>query len=1002
MKHFYIPMKNHFSKRCDLKTLSRLALLSMSIIISQSSFSQNWAALGTGMNNKVYATAVFQGDLYAGGSFTTAGGASANYLAKWNGTAWSAVGTGTNGEVDALAVYSGELYVGGKFTTAGGSTVDYIARWDGGGWSDVQSGTNGYVNAFALYGGEIIVGGAFTEVDGNPINYIVKWDGNNWTQLDTGMSAPVNALTVFGSNLIAGGSFTTAGSANANHIAKWNGTAWSALGSGINNTVYSLSSFGNDLIAGGLFTTAGSTSVNNIAKWNGSAWSALGSGTTGGSTGIVYSLFANGSVLYAGGDFTSAGGNSANYIAKWNGTSWAAMGTGMGGSTGPYSVNAFTLFNSDLVAGGSFTTAGSNSANYIAKWSTGTSVSYFDAGITAITSPSGSFCPGTSQSVKADLQNFDNPVLDSVTINWSVNNSIQTPYKWKGTLSNGNTANVTLGNYIFLNAGTNKIKVWTSSPNGSTDTVKTNDSSSVSVTVLTPPVANAGSNRSICNSSNTTIGTTPVSGITYSWTSIPAGFTSSSANPVVSPTVSTWYYLTVTNSANCTNTDSAFIKILPIPNAMWTSIANKRIVNFNPSDVTFASYSWDFGDGRTSILPNPTNVYIKDSVFTVVLTVIDSNGCTGQYTRKISISSIVRLNDAGITKITNPKGSICESTEPVQVELQNFGKNTLSSAIIHWSVNGVNQTNFPWTGSLVTSATASVTLGNYNFNSAGNIMIRAWSSGPNGLLDSMPTNDSAMSLIVVSAPPSALTGGNRSICSGNSIKIGAAPVNDNTYSWTSKPAGFTSQIADPTITPMVTTTYYLTEKTSAGCSKTDSATITVFQTPDATFTIQLNDPRQYKFKPKVSTYASYKWEFGNGDTSHQVSPEYTYATDGTYKAVLTVISSNGCSAKHDTMFTILTTSINGKNKSDLNLIVYPNPFNQETTVSFNLMKETYVRIDIENLIGQTIAVLADGNKPTGKYTIAINPENYLIKSGTYILRVITDGAPVTRKIIKID
>ena len=32
-----------------------------------------------------------------GGYFTTAGGVTANYIAKWNGSAWSALGSGMNG-----------------------------------------------------------------------------------------------------------------------------------------------------------------------------------------------------------------------------------------------------------------------------------------------------------------------------------------------------------------------------------------------------------------------------------------------------------------------------------------------------------------------------------------------------------------------------------------------------------------------------------------------------------------------------------------------------------------------------------------------------------------------------------------------------------------------------------------------------------------------------------------------------------------------------------------
>ncbi|MDO8628897.1 MAG: right-handed parallel beta-helix repeat-containing protein, partial [Phycisphaerales bacterium] len=66
--------------------------------------------------------------------FTTAGGGSANRIAKWNGSAWSALGTGMNAEVYALTVFDGgtgpALYAGGIFTTAGGVSAHYIARWE--------------------------------------------------------------------------------------------------------------------------------------------------------------------------------------------------------------------------------------------------------------------------------------------------------------------------------------------------------------------------------------------------------------------------------------------------------------------------------------------------------------------------------------------------------------------------------------------------------------------------------------------------------------------------------------------------------------------------------------------------------------------------------------------------------------------------------------------------------------------------------------------------------
>src|SRR3990172_5937180 len=103
---------------------------------------QLWTALGSGMNSQVCSLAIYNGELYAGGDFFTAGGTSALYIAKWNGSSWMPVGSGTNNRVRALIVYNGELYAGGSYTTAGGISASYIAKWSGSIWSTVGSGTN--------------------------------------------------------------------------------------------------------------------------------------------------------------------------------------------------------------------------------------------------------------------------------------------------------------------------------------------------------------------------------------------------------------------------------------------------------------------------------------------------------------------------------------------------------------------------------------------------------------------------------------------------------------------------------------------------------------------------------------------------------------------------------------------------------------------------------------------------------------------------------------------
>ena len=321
-----------------------------------------WSALGSGMDDWVNVLTIYnngeQNELIAGGNFTSAGGVSANYIAKWNGSAWSALGIGVDFVVNALAVYNGELITAGAISPPV-PAIGKIAKWNGSSWSDLGTGVNDAISTLTVYKGELIAGGYFTTVGGVSANRIAKWNGSSWSDLGTGMNAEIYFLTVFNNELIAGGNFTTAGGIPANRIAKWNGSAWSALGTGMNNYIGALTVYNNELIAGGNFTSAGGVSANRIAKWNGSSWSALGTGTNG----IVAEVTVYNGELIAGGLFGTAGGVPVGWIAKWNGSAWSSLGTGLN-----YRVEGLTVYNQGLIVGGAFTTAGGVPASYIARW----------------------------------------------------------------------------------------------------------------------------------------------------------------------------------------------------------------------------------------------------------------------------------------------------------------------------------------------------------------------------------------------------------------------------------------------------------------------------------------------------------------------------------------------------------------------------------------------------------------------------------------------------------
>lgn len=380
----------------------------------------SWSAVGSGMSSYVNALAVFDDGsgggpaLYAGGVFLTAGGVSANRIAKWNGTSWSALGTGvsfsgTIPEVEALIVFDDglgggpALYAGGYFNIAGGVTVNSIAKWDGTFWSALGTGVNNSleytsysdsrVYTLAIFddglggGPALYAGGDFIRAGSVTANGIARWDGSVWSSLGTGMydfynqPGVVMALEVFddgsgsGVALFAGGDFKTAGSVTANAIAKWNGSAWSPLGAGqiLGQTtafVAALEVFddgsgeGPALFVGGFFPSVDGLQASSIAKWNGSEWSTLAAGvsysnSTGLIIGAVYELNTfddgYGSALYAGGLFSRAGGVTTNFIAKWNGLTWSPLGSGIGeiedGSVFAPVIRAMTIFSDGLGKG---------------------------------------------------------------------------------------------------------------------------------------------------------------------------------------------------------------------------------------------------------------------------------------------------------------------------------------------------------------------------------------------------------------------------------------------------------------------------------------------------------------------------------------------------------------------------------------------------------------------------------------------------------------------------
>ncbi len=364
----------------------------------------SFTALGSGLNNVVYALALRGDDtLYVGGEFTAASGGGANSLnriAAWDDT-WIPLGTGAgngvNNLVSALAVRGDDtLYIGGAFDAAAGQpagSLSKIAAWDDT-WVRLGNGLNDWVRALAVSRDDTVyVGGHFTAAVGgaaNSLNRIAAWD-DTWVALGGGLDNIARSLAVRDDDtLYVGGQFTAqfGGASNSlRSVGAWDDT-WMPLGSaatnGLDSAVSAVSVFRDDtaMFGGGFSASASGTTLNKIAGWR-AGWAPFVAASGNGLNSTVDAIVTDDTrgLIYVGGWFDKAVGGTAGslkYVTAWDAAirAWIPL-TVAGGANGVSvasvgvlpNVVALALDDSVLYLGGNFTTAGGvGGFGNIARW----------------------------------------------------------------------------------------------------------------------------------------------------------------------------------------------------------------------------------------------------------------------------------------------------------------------------------------------------------------------------------------------------------------------------------------------------------------------------------------------------------------------------------------------------------------------------------------------------------------------------------------------------------
>jgi len=324
-------------------------------------------------DDAVRALAVHGSNLFAGGEFRFAGGVEARHVARWNGQHWSPLGDGLAGPVMALSIFQGELYAGGAMGFSGGGEPKGIARWDGSRWVGLGGGVDDAVVCLLPWGNSLVIGGYFRTIEGREIPGIARWDGTAWHSIGNDVKSEVTALASDGRRLFAGGSGELGTfSEPLGTVAQWDGERWTRVGARPpNGTIRALAWYQGQLVAAGEFDAADGQTTRGLALFDGVRWRALGGGLGDPVLPYGFSLLADGTDLWVGGTFSRAGTNRANRIARWTGEDWSVPGTGFdrGSLRSAPLVQAMVLHGGHMMAAGMFRSADGNSRiRHLAKW----------------------------------------------------------------------------------------------------------------------------------------------------------------------------------------------------------------------------------------------------------------------------------------------------------------------------------------------------------------------------------------------------------------------------------------------------------------------------------------------------------------------------------------------------------------------------------------------------------------------------------------------------------
>jgi PKD repeat protein len=324
-----------------------------------------------------------------------------------------------------------------------------------------------------------------------------------------------------------------------------------------------------------------------------------------------------------------------------------------------------------------------------------------------------------------------------------------------------------------------------------------------------------------------------------------------------------------------------------------------NIVNTTSSADTAApasalQYAWDFGDGNTANVKNPTgHVYAAGGTYTITLTVTNP------------ISGLVDVITRNVTVVVKPKAQFTVGAAVFSPDVYATPSYTFTNSSTVNDANG--NLTYSWNfgdGSAVSTATSP----SHVYTTSGTYTVTLVVTNQNG----SATDTRTATVTVVIKPKASFTAnltydvnGRPVVTVSNNSSVTETPVPTLTYSWTYGDGVGVSTSASPSAYTYTTgaasrTVTLIVTNTNGGATDTYSVTLNnVYIKPIAAFTKTVTDMTvDYNASTTVlndgSGTLSYSWNFGDGSAiATGVSGSHTYTAEGNYTITLTATNSNG-------------------------------------------------------------------------------------------------------------